>query len=58
MNVVLTKEIVKDQVKTLRVFLSEGGYQLSQTSAYQCMAKIYGFESWTVLANKLKESKK
>lgn len=54
MNLVLTKEVVKGQVKTLREFLSNGDYKLSQTSAYQCMAKIYGFESWTDLANTLK----
>lgn len=58
MNLMLTKEIVKDQVKILRIFLLKGDYKLSQTSAYQCMAKIYGFESWTDLANELKQEGK
>jgi len=53
MNVILTKEIIKNQVRTLRIFLLEGGYKITQTSAYQCLAKIYGFENWTALSNEL-----
>ncbi len=43
MRITLNKAAIKQQVEILRGYLKE---PLSQSSAYNCIAKIYGFNNW------------
>lgn len=55
MNFLINKEEIKKQVTILRGFLMTGGYELSQSAAYNLMANLYGFESWNQLSAILKQ---
>lgn len=53
MRITLNKEAIKQQVSILREFLKE---PISQSSAYNCIAKIYGFENWNTFKATLDKS--
>ena len=47
----ITKETLKIQVKIMREFIPD----LTQSSAYQLLAKLYGFDGWNQLSAALKK---
>jgi hypothetical protein len=54
MQIELTKDILKSQVKILREFLKANDIQLTQSSAYIVLSKIHGFHDWHELSEELK----
>jgi Glyoxalase superfamily protein len=53
MIIKINKEILKLQVKTLRNFLKEKDIEISQSSAYEVISKMYGYEGWNFLSNEI-----
>ena len=49
MNIVVNKEIIKRQVEIVRNFLKEGHQDISQSSAYNLISKMYGARDWNTL---------
>lgn len=48
MHLTITKDVLKTQVKLLREFLPSN--VLTQSSAYECIARIHGWQSWNELS--------
>ncbi|HLX52375.1 MAG TPA: glyoxalase superfamily protein [Aquella sp.] len=53
MQIELTKDLIKAQVKILREFLKENNIDLKQSSAYQVISKMYGQKDWNTLSTLL-----
>ncbi len=46
----VNKETIKRQVKVIRDFLAANEISLNQSSAYNCVSKMYGFENWNTFS--------
>jgi len=55
MNITLSKELLKAQVKIVREFLKEGNMNLTQSTAYILVSKMYGQKDWNTLSALLKK---
>lgn len=49
----LTKDKIKQQVSVLRDFLAVKNIKLTQSSAYELIAKIHGYPSWNYLSTEI-----
>lgn len=58
MKIEITKDLLKAQIKILREYLKAADFELSQSSAYHAVSKMYGFENWNTLSAHLKEETK
>jgi hypothetical protein len=54
MNISINKDVLKSQAEVIRAYLKVAGMDLSQSSAYQLLAKLYGFNGWNELSAALK----
>ncbi len=54
MKINITKEVLKSQAAVMRAFLKVNGQELTQSSAYILLSKIYGFKDWNTLSAALK----
>jgi hypothetical protein len=53
MQITITKEVLREQIKILREFLKEKGQDVTQTSCYHLLANMYGLRNWHVLSARL-----
>ncbi len=54
MQITITKERLKSQVKIIREFLATKDFNLTQSSAYILLAKLHGCKDWNILSAILK----
>lgn len=47
-------EQIKAQAKILKEYLREGGFDITQSSCYNAIAKMNGYENWNTFQAKLK----
>jgi len=55
MHIIISKEFIKEQVKIMREFLKSGGTELTQSAAYNLIAKMYGIADWNTLSAMFKK---
>ncbi len=55
MQIVITKEFIKEQVRIMREFLKSGGTELTQGAAYNLISKMYGVADWNTLSAMFKK---
>ncbi len=54
-QITLTKEVLKEQVKIIREFLKKNDYTLSQSATYNLLALMYGIKDWNTLVAAINE---
>lgn len=52
-NHCISKATIKKKVASVRQFLSQGGNEISQNSAYELVSKVHGYSSWNEFSSYL-----
>jgi hypothetical protein len=54
----LNAQKIKHQAQVAKLFLKDGGHEITHSSCLELISLLYGFDSWNALAAKLREGEK
>lgn len=57
-TVMYTIDEMKNRAKILKEYLRAGGFNITQSSCYNALAKMHGFENWNIFQDYLKKQEK